>query len=492
MASRSIKTSNSANSEKVLNINTLNPHIREMEYAVRGAIVTRAGEIEQEIKDGQAKPFTSVIKANIGDCHAMGQKPITFLRQVQALVSYPDLLESPQFPADAKDRAQRILNSCKGNSIGSYTDSPGLEVVRKDVAAYITDRDEGIPCDFKNIYLSNGASDSIKFIMKLLMKPYSESRAGVMIPIPQYPLYTATIAEYDAAQIPYYLNEDKGWGLDISELERALDEAREHCDPRAIVIINPGNPTGQVLDEENILEIIRFAKKNHLFILADEVYQHNVYAAGKKFHSFKKVAMTEGDDLKDVELASFMSTSKGFMGECGARGGYVEVINMDPEVKVQLEKFISAKLCSTVSGQAVMDASINTPKENEPSYETFTQEKNKVLGDLKKKAQMVKETLSTFEGFTLNETMGAMYSFPRVHLPEKAIQAAEAAGQKPDFFYCHQMLENTGICVVPGSGFGQYPGTYHFRMTILPTVDLLGEMLQRMKSFHEDFMNKYR
>lgn len=94
-----------------------------------------------------------------------------------------------------------------------------------------------------------------------------------MVPIPQYPLYSATLAEFNMHQIGYYLNESKGWGLDVSELQRAVDEAKKESTPRAIVVINPGNPTGQVLSRKNIEEIIQFAHKEKLFIFADEVYQ---------------------------------------------------------------------------------------------------------------------------------------------------------------------------------------------------------------------------
>ncbi len=85
------------------------------------------------------------------------------------------------------------------------------------------------------------------------------------------------------------MDEGNNWALDISELERSISEARKHCQPRAIVVINPGNPTGSVLSEQNIKDIIKFAFKEKLFIFADEVYQDNVYAEGCSFHSFKKV-----------------------------------------------------------------------------------------------------------------------------------------------------------------------------------------------------------
>ncbi|KAK7114145.1 alanine aminotransferase 1-like [Littorina saxatilis] len=476
---------------KVLSVENINPHVKKMEYAVRGPIVIRAGEIEQELKKGVKKPFADVIRANIGDCHATGQKPLTFIRQVVALCTYPELMSNPMFPDDAKQRAQRILDGCGGHSLGAYSDSAGVRVIREDVASYISERD-GYPSDADNIFLSTGASDGIKNVMKLAMTGEGgNKKAGVMIPIPQYPLYTATIAEYNAHPIGYYLNEDKNWSLDMDELERALSEARPNCQPRAIVIINPGNPTGQVLTKENIQDIIRFAKQHNLVLMADEVYQHNVYAKDREFHSFKKVLMELGPDYNTMELASFMSTSKGYMGECGFRGGYSEVINLDPGVKAMLVKSISAKLCSSVSGQAVMDIVVNPPRPGEPSYETFQKERETVLGQLAEKAKMVTETFNSIPGISCQTVQGAMYAFPQIKMPPKVIQAAKEKGQAPDAFYCYNLLEDTGICVVPGSGFGQKEGTWHFRTTILPPVEKLGEMLGRFRDFHMKFMETY-
>jgi len=477
---------------KVLNMETLNPHIKVMEYAVRGPIVLRAAEIEQELKDGVSKPFNKVIRANIGDCHACGQPPITFLRQVVALCTYPALLDSNEFPEDAKSRARNILKGCKGGSIGAYSDSPGVETIRHDIANYITKRDGGIPCKFEDVFLSTGASDGIKTILNLLISHAPAKQTGIMIPIPQYPLYTATAAEYGLHPIPYYLNEDDKWGLDTPELQRALDAQRDKCSPRALCVINPGNPTGQVLSRKNIEDVIRFAKKENLFIMADEVYQHNIYAEGSEFHSFKKVMNEMGPEFADMELASFMSTSKGYMGECGYRGGYCEAVNLDTEVRVHLNKSIAAKLCPTVSGQSAMDVVVNPPVEGEQSYEQFIKEKNQVLGDLALKAKLTSETLNSMEGISCNEVMGAMYAFPRLHLPQRAVEAAQAEGKAPDVFYCFQLLEEAGICVVPGSGFGQKEGTHHFRMTILPMVPDLRDMLAKLKDFHLKFIAKYK
>jgi alanine transaminase len=104
----------------------------------------------------------------------------------------------------------------------------------------------------------------------------------------------------------------------------------------------------------------------------------------------------------------------------------------------------------------------------------------------------VSTLFNSIEGISCNEVQGAMYAFPRLELPKKAIEAARQAGQAPDAFYCFAMLEETGICTVPGSGFGEKPGTYHFRITILPQVEELKEVLSTFKDFHMRFINKYK
>ncbi|GAU95562.1 hypothetical protein RvY_07161-2 [Ramazzottius varieornatus] len=481
-------------SKKTLTLDTMNPHIKVMEYAVRGPLVIRAGEIEAMLKKKMDKPlpFTEVIRANIGDCHAMGQVPITFIRQVLCLCFNPELFESPDFASDVKDRARRILASCQGKSVGSYTDSTGLEVVRRDVAEFITNRDGGIPSSPENIILTAGASEGIKAMLKLMNFEREGKPPGVMVPIPQYPLYSATIAEYGMEQVGYFLDEDNNWALDISDLKRAVNEARKTSNPSVIVVINPGNPTGQVLTEENIREIIRFAYEEGLFIMADEVYQDNVYAHGSKFHSFKKVMTEMGSPYSEMEIASFYSTSKGFMGECGIRGGFMEVCNLDPPVMAMLKKMLSAKLCPTTAGQACIDTVVNPPKEGEPSYESFMSEKKAVLTSLAERAKMITQAFNLIPGIHCNDVQGAMYAFPRLDLPHKFVEEAKIKKREPDFYYALELLENTGICIVPGSGFGQRPGTYHFRTTILPPPERLKSMMERFTAFHTKLMEKYK
>lgn len=472
-------------------MDNLNSHVKTMEYAVRGPLVIRAVAIEKELEKGESKPFKNVIKANIGDAHAMGQRPITFIREVLACVANPSLLTSGKYNKDVIEHAETILNGCGGHSAGAYSQSNGIEIIRKHVADYITRRDGDLPSDPENIVLSGGASESIRNVLKLFINHESPKKTGIMIPIPQYPLYSATVEEYGLGQVGYYLEEEKNWALEINELERALKESQEKYDTRVLCVINPGNPTGQVLSRENIEDIIRFAVKHNLFLLADEVYQDNIYAEGSKFHSFKKVMMSMGESYSKHELASFHSVSKGYMGECGMRGGYAELVNWDPEVFTTFKKMISAKLCSTILGQTVMDCVVNPPKAGDPSYDVWLKEKTATLNSLKERAALVKEAYGSIKGIKCNPVQGAMYAFPQLMLPQKAIDKAKSLNQAPDFFYAMQLLEETGVCVVPGSGFGQRDGTYHFRTTILPQPSMMKEMLERFKGFHKKFIEQY-
>lgn len=478
--------------EKVLTLENMNSAIRTMRASLLNPVVIRAGEIEEELyRKETRKPFEELIIANVGDAQAMGQRPITYIRQLLAVITFPELINDSRFPEDVKTRAVTILSDCYGGSIGSYTDGRGLEVVRKHTAQYIERRDEGIPCNYQDIILSTGATEGIRSILKLLNEEIDGKIPGIMIPIPQYPLYSATLDEYSMHQIPYYLDESNNWNLDMNELERAIQQAKQVCNPRAIVIINPGNPTGQVLSRANIEDIIRFAYKERLFILADEVYQTNVYAEGCKFVSFKKVLMELGHPYSKMELASFMSCSKGFSGECGLRGGYVEMLNLDAKIKDMLMKMLSCTLCSNIHGQATLECIVNPPIPGEESYDLFESEKEDILKSMANRAKLVTDTFNSIPGFSCNPIQGAMYAFPRIHLPEKTVSMAESFGLCADTFYALELLEQTGICVNPGSGFGQRLGTYHFRTTILPQPEKLKVMLQKMKEFHIKFLHEY-
>lgn len=313
-----------------------------------------------------------------------------------------------------------------------------------------------------------------------------------MIPIPQYPLYSATLAVLDATPVPYYLDEHKNWGTDPESIKAAYDKAKaEGVDVRCIVIINPGNPTGASLPEEDVHAVIDFAAKENLVIMADEVYQTNVFVG--TFHSFKGVLRQMQKDnpgkYDGVELASLHSISKGMVGECGHRGGYFELVGIDPEVEANIYKFVSIMLCAPVIGQCLVELMVNPPQPGDPSYEQYKQEYDGIFNGLKARATALHEAFDQMEGVDCAEPQGAMYLFPTIDLPAKAIEAAKAEGRSPDEFYSLKLLEATGVCVVPGEGFGQREGSQHFRTTFLAPGT---EWVDRIVTFHNDFIAKYK
>ncbi len=460
----------------MLHASMLNNRLIDMKYAVRGPIVQRAQELEAQGRE--------IIYCNIGNPQALGQHPLTYIRQTLALIECPELLSNPKIstiiPADIIAKAKEILQK-HPHGTGAYSHSLGIEFIREAVAEFITRRDR-IPSNKNHIFLTDGASKGVQnVILSLLRNPND----GILIPIPQYPLYSATLTLYGGHQIPYYLDETHEWSLNEKNLETSISEAKKNgIHPVAIAVINPGNPTGAVLTEENIQMIIRFAKKYNLAILADEVYQDNIYEKNHPFHSFAKVLVNSNE--KEVALFSFHSVSKGYMGECGHRGGYAELRNVPDDVLEQLVKLQSINLCSNIPGQLVTYLMLTPPQPADESYQTFIKERDLIINSLKERAALLAEGLNAIEGVSVDIPQGAMYAFVKFTLPAKKHHDDSKENEE----YCLQLLEKTGICVVPGSGFGQQPGTMHFRITFLPSKDQLEKLVKEYKRFHEEYIKE--
>ncbi len=439
--------------------------VLETEYAVRGPIVARAAELEKQGRE--------VIYCNIGNPQSLGQKALTWNRQILALCEYPELMERAPgaFPADVVEAAKAILAGTK-HGMGAYSESRGVRSIREAVAEFILERDH-IGVDPDAIFLTDGASKGVQTILRLLI---SGPQDGIMVPIPQYPLYSASITLFEGRMVPYFLDEANGWKLSRPMLEASLVQAKAGgTRVKAICVINPGNPTGAVLDEANIAMIIGFAKAHGLSILADEVYQENIYLPGDAFVSFAKVLHQV--EAKDVSLFSFHSCSKGFLGECGVRGGYFEYRNVPDDVAAQILKLQSVNLCANLPGQTAAYAMVRPPKPGMPSYPQYAAEKGAILDTLRQRAILLAEGLNRIEGITCNVIAGAMYAFPSITLPPG----------RTDFDYALALLEQTGICVVPGSGFGQAEGTAHFRTTILPPTEKIQQVVKDLAEFHRNY-----
>jgi len=495
-SSSSAKSSGGArtsSSDRVLTKDTINPAVIEAEYAVRGEIAIRAEELREECATEEGAKrlgFSEVISCNIGNPQQLKQKPITFFRQVASLCEYPELLENELvkqiYPSDAIARAQKLLGAI--GSVGAYSHSKGVPAIRKNVAKFIEERD-GFPAEPEAIYLTSGASGGVSNLLQVLI---AHDKCGVLIPIPQYPLYTAELALNKAQAVPYYLIEEDGWSVDVASMREAVHKARaDGVEPRALVVINPGNPTGQCLSLENMQEIAKLAYDEKLVLMADEVYQTNVFDKSyRPFYSFKKVIKELGEPYaNNLELVSLHSLSKGQIGECGRRGGFFEIVNFSPDAIDQVYKLASIQLCSGLQGQIGVDLMCQPPQEGDESYPQYAEEIATIHKTLRERSTEIHKAFEKMEGVSCNPAEGAMYLFPQITLPQKAIDAAKEAKKGPDAFYCLQLLEKTGICVVPGSGFGQKEGTLHFRTTFLaPQID---EFVSRIKGFHEDFMKEY-
>ena len=348
---------------------------------------------------------------------------------------------------------------------------------------------DGFPARESDIYLSAGASSGVNTLLHVIC---ADKNSGVLVPIPQYPLYTASLSVLDATCVPYYLDEAKNWGTDLAAVQEAYDKATaEGVDVRALVIINPGNPTGASLSEDDIRAVIDFARARRVVLLADEVYQTNVFVG--RFHSFKSVLRALQRDrpgeYDQVELASLHSVSKGMVGECGHRGGYFELVGFDERVQAEIYKFVSITLCAPVVGQCLVELMVNPPRDGDPSHALYAREYAAIFDGLRERAAALHRAFAQMEGVECGEPQGSMYLFPTLTVPPRAADAASAEGRTPDEFYCMRLLESTGVCVVPGSGFGQKDGTLHFRTTFLaPGTEWIG----RIVKFHSEFMDKYR
>jgi alanine transaminase len=455
-------------------------HILECEYAVRGAVLLKAEEIEARLLAGDTNlAFDQVVACNIGNPQAVGAAPLTFHRQVLSCLTHPDLLNMPGvFPDDVRERALHYLKGIKDGRAGAYSHSKGHKVFRDQVADFLTERD-GIETNPDDIFMTDGASAAVAMVLKLCVRGPSD---GVMLPIPQYPLYSATMTLLGGQSVGYFLEEENNWSISLKELEASITKFRkEGGEPRALVVINPGNPTGQVLSREAMVQVLEFAEREKLLLLADEVYQDNIHADGKDFISFRRLASELGIG---TEVFSFHSASKGVTGECGLRGGFVHCHNVSPCVMEQMYKISSINLCSNVLGQALMASIVSLPHLTSSSRALFDQERHDTRLALKRKAVMVTEKLNEMEGISCQPIEGAMYAFPSVDIKGYIMKKAMSSSVAADQVYCMEMVERTGVITVPGSGFGQRPGTFHFRMTILPEESTLQKVLKDIGNFH--------
>lgn len=480
----------------VLNKKTIAKCVQEAQYAVRGAVAIRAANIKKEMAKGKKFKFNKLVPMHSGNPQALRQPPITFGREVLSLCLYDQFhknVDFSRYSEDAIERAKHYLENIDVRAVGAYAShSSGYDPVKQEVIDFIKRRDN-IEIDPANLYLSTGASEAIEVFIRLLV---SDEKSAVMTPTPNYPLYTAALTMCGGQNVPYMLDESNNWALNVKDLEKSYQQAHDKgLNIKGIAVLNPGNPTGQVLTKQNLRDVLEFAHDKKMLVMADEVYQENIYG-DHKFYSMRSILEEMGDPYKNsLEMVSMHSISKGFTGECGLRGGYFEFVNLDDFAKEMIYKLKSMKFCPPTPGMIALGTMVNPPTEgrnSQASVDLYNKEKNNILDGMERRAKILYDLLNKMEGITTNETQGALYSFAKLDLPKKFIEEAESLGRHPDLHFCLHLVEETGMITVPGSGFGQEEGTAHIRMTnLIYDDDVMDESMDRMHNMVKELHEKY-
>ncbi len=338
---------------------------------------------------------------------------------------------------------QAMCENLTGYSASEGVDE-AIEAIRQEA------RSKGIePTD---IFITTGASEAIDFAMTALVN----EGENVLVPFPGYPLYTAILAKLGAEANPYYLDEENGWQPDLSDIESKLNERT-----RAIVIINPNNPTGAVYSEKVLRGIIEIAKKHNLVIFSDEIYDKLVFD-GKKHISIASLD-------PDTPMVTFNGLSKCYLAP-GFRIGWGIVSGPWEIVKDYVEaihKLARARLSTSHPKQYAIPVALNG---NQAHLED-------VIQKLQRRRDLTVEMLNDIPGISCVKPEGAFYAFPRINVPGIS-----------DREFVKELIAETGVVVVHGSGFGEKPGTAHFRVVFLPPEDVLEEAYTRIKRFMKDFL----
>jgi len=339
--------------------------------------------------------------------------------------------------------------------LATYCDSMGIMEARESVVKYATNKGmPGVTVD--SVILASGASEAITLAIAALLNPGE----NILTPCPGYPLYTGQIPVFGGELRPYCLDEDNNWQIDMEELEKAVTEKT-----RAIVVINPNNPTGAVFNKESLMNVINFAEKHNLIIFADEIYDQILFDDEEHI----SIASIAGD----VPVLTFNGLSKNYVMP-GWRVGWC--IIHDPkeymtDVVEGIKQLMRSRLCSPHFQQYAV----------KPAIEGTHEPLKEMMVKLDERRNITDEMLNAIPGISCVKPKGAFYAYPKIQLPEGI----------SDKEYCMELLEDTGVLVVFGEGFGNAPGTHHFRIVYLPDMDTLKEAYNKIAEFTAKFYEKH-
>ena len=332
-----------------------------------------------------------------------------------------------------------------------YGPSPGIASGREAVAAEYTSR--GFPITPDRTFLTAGTSEGIELALAARLDEDSE----VLVPLPIYPLYTAVIAKLGARALFYRTDPDHGWMPDLDHLRGLVTPAT-----RAIVIIDPNNPTGASYSTATRRALLDLADRHGLAILTDEVYGDLVYDG--------RVAPIGSLD-PDAPIITFSSLSKAYLAP-GWRAGWM-AIGRSPrlnDVVKAVAKLADGRLCSTVPMQYAIAAALTGDRSHQVTFRAA----------LKERAALTTERLNAIPGITSVAPTAAFYAMPRVSLPPG----------HTDKDYVLALLRETGVLCVHGSGFGTAPEDGYMRIVFLTSPDELRTIYGLMADFTRDFLRR--
>ncbi|MBN2572121.1 MAG: aminotransferase class I/II-fold pyridoxal phosphate-dependent enzyme [Ignavibacteriales bacterium] len=333
----------------------------------------------------------------------------------------------------------------------SYSPSSGIKSAI-DAIAREADR-KGIK-NIQDIFVTTGASEAIEICLTALVN----DDENVLTPTPGYPLYTAVSAKLRAIENPYYLDESNGWQPDIEDIKKKVNKKT-----KAIILINPNNPTGSNFDANTLKEIIKIAEENELVIFADEIYDKLL------FDNKKHVSIASLNH--QTPIITFGGLSKNYMVP-GFRIGWGIVSgdrNILNEFIEAINKILRARLCANHPEQYSIPVALDSDNSHLiPAMEKLTRRRD-----------MTYEMLNSIDGISCVKPEGAFYAFPKLEIKNE------------DSHFVAELIKETGVVVVPGSGFGQVPGTRHFRVVFLPPENILEKAYKNISEFFKKYCDKY-
>lgn len=324
-----------------------------------------------------------------------------------------------------------------------YSPSPGTAEARDSIRRQA--ERNGIK-DIQDIIVTHGASEAIELSLTALL----EKGDNVLLPQPGYPLYSSILAKLNAEVNPYYLNEDDNWNLDIDDIESRINDKT-----RAIVVINPNNPTGAVYDKDTLDQIIELAKKHDLLVFSDEIYDKLLFD--------DNTYTSMGSLCNDVPIVTFNGLSKSYLVP-GFRIGwaiYSGPIDIMEDYLTAVNKIARARLSASHPVQFAIKAALEGPQDHIPA----------MLKRLKASRDITVNMLNEIDEFSCTVPQAAFYAFPTLNIPDK------------DEDFVKAMIRETGVVSVHGSGFGQKPGTQHLRIVYLPDAKTLEQAYEKVRKF---------